>query len=702
MARYAIEMSIDRLDAPLVLSRRRRWFKRPDELDTVVHAINNLRVRLKQDIEVRKRAEAALRAEKTFSETVLETLPGIVFMYDAGGRLVRWNNNHYLMFGLDNDTIAGRHYLEWFAPAEKPRVESAMKRLMEEGAEVTLEAATLMPDGRQIPILNVARRVILDGEPYALGLAFDLSEIKALENTIRESETRYRIVAEHTYDWEYWTDPGGRFVYCSPSCLRISGWTSAQFMADPDLLSRIIHPDDRGRFDAHTREDLERRNPGRLEFCIVRADGETRWVEHTCQPVFENERHLGTRASNRDITDRKRMEADQEKLEARLRQSQKMEAIGTLAGGIAHDFNNILGGILGYAELAHERLPKGHERLDKYITRIIKGGRRARDLVRQILTLSRKTEQQFGPVCLESLTKEALKLLRSTLPASIAIHHRIEPDLDPIRADATQIHQVIMNLCTNAAHAMEPAGGILEIGISRVQISPEDLMDPLETAGGPFQMLTVHDSGGGMQPEILDKIFDPYFTTKKPGEGTGLGLAVVLGIIKSHRGFIRVESTPGAGSIFSVYFPDENPLPDIQEESGGEMPADGKERILLVDDEEVLTDLHTEVLADLGYQVTTATDGEAAIRLLKANPAGFDLLITDMTMPRMSGLDLIGHVRAISPNLRTVLCTGFSKLVSKEAIKAHGIQKLLIKPVSGRLMAETVREILDGRSEGGE
>ncbi len=381
-------------------------------------------------------------------------------------------------------------------------------------------------------------------------------------------------------------------------------------------------------------------------------------------------------------------------LERQLRQAQKMEAVGTLAAGIAHDFNNILTIISGFAELAYHSQQQGSQ-AQSDIQQVLRASGRATELVKQILTFSRQGDHEKIPVHVTPIVKETVKFLRSSLPSTIDIHQEMAPALGRILADPTRVQQVLMNLCTNAGHAMREKGGQLTIRLDTVQLGNADLQLDPEMSAGPHLRLTVSDTGRGISAEILDRIFDPYFTTKKIGEGTGLGLAVVHGIVKSHGGTIRVHSQVGLGSSFEVFFPfaERVDLPHEPEQS--DLPT-GHERILLVDDEKVVAQLGERILSSLGYHITAKTDSLEASKIFRSNPDQFDLVITDMTMPKMTGRDLAIQIMRIRPNIPVLLCTGYSDQINEEKARALGIREIVTKPFSRARMARIVRDVLDG------
>jgi PAS domain S-box-containing protein len=395
-----------------------------------------------------------------------------------------------------------------------------------------------------------------------------------------------------------------------------------------------------------------------------------------------------------DVTDLEQAEKEKRKLEARLQRGQKMETIGTLAGGIAHDFNNILATIMGFTEISLCNVEKDTQ-LYTNLQQVLQAVGRAKDLIKQILTFSRQTAQERKPVLVKLIVNEALRLLRASLPSTIQIHGDVQSDA-LVLADPTQIHQILMNLCTNAGHAMREEGGVLEVKLVNVKLDADCTACHLDMKPGASLNLTVSDTGCGMPPEVLDRIFDPFFTTKETGEGTGMGLSVVHGIVRAMSGAITVYSEPGQGSTFKVYFPviEKRLEPQV---SDVEAVPTGSERILFIDDEPALADIGKQTLETLGYDVTTRTSSIEALELFKTRPDRFDLVITDMTMPNMTGDNLAGELIRIRPEIRVILCTGYSAKVNEQQAMALGIRAFVWKPVVRREIATAIRKVLDGK-----
>lgn len=382
------------------------------------------------------------------------------------------------------------------------------------------------------------------------------------------------------------------------------------------------------------------------------------------------------------------------KMETQLRQTQKMEAIGVLAGGIAHDFNNILFPIVGHVELLLEDVPEDGP-FRKSLNEIYTSALRARDLVRQILAFSRQRNAELTLIKMQPIIKEALKLIRSTIPAIITIHQDLKSDCGTIKADPIQIHQIVMNLATNAFHAMEKNGGDLKVNLKEIELNKDNPINQA-IAPGPYACLTVADTGMGMDKAVINKIFDPFFTTKEKGKGTGMGLSVVHGIVKNLGGAIQVDSDPGKGTVFNVYFPISGSDSGNQEMMINEPLKGGTEHILLVDDEKAIIKMEKKVLERLGYRVTAHAGSLEALEAFRDHPEKFDLVVTDMAMPSMSGDKLAVEMIRLRPGIPILLCTGYSENLTEAKIQAEGIRGLLMKPIIIKDLAKKLRDILDG------
>ena len=483
------------------------------------------------------------------------------------------------------------------------------------------------------------------------------------------------------------TDERGIIRYVNPAFEQMSGYPREEALGVP-----VTTLESGQHNDAYLKEMWNTISRGEVwagQFVNRKKDGALYEVEATVSPIGDQAGNTTHYVSvQRDVTHERKMEKE-------LRQAQKMEAMGTLAGGIAHDFNNILAAIMGYTEIALLEIPEEGEAMRRDLNEVLKAGHRAKDLVAQILAFSRKTEQEQIPLSLHVIVKEALKLLRASLPSTIEIRQNIPSDLGTVMADATQMHQVLMNLCTNAKHAMGEKGGVLTVELAPVDMGEEQMVRFPDLRPGPYLRLSVQDTGYGIDLATMERIFDPYFTTKEKGEGTGLGLSMVHGIVTNHGGVIDVRSQPGKGSTFQVYLPriELKQEPVETENRIEDLPA-GHERILFVDDEVSLANMGKIMLEHLGYRVVISTNGLEALALFKEDPEGFDLVITDMTMPKMTGDKLAKELMAIRRDIPVILCTGFSETVSESTAGLMGITAFAMKPLSMKKLAETVRNVL--------
>ena len=517
---------------------------------------------------------------------------------------------------------------------------------------------------------------------------------------IRESEERYRLLADNISDVIWTLDLArSRFTYFSPSVERMLGYTPEE-MLQRDLADMLtgdsyeqaqkVIAEELDREKSETADPFRSRTQEVEQYC---KDGTTLWTEVTASFLRDRAGQvIAILGASRDISERKQAENEKKNLEARLQQAHKMEAIGTLAGGIAHDFNNILAAVLGYTEISLDEAPAG-SLLHSNIQEVLYAGNRAKDLVKQILAFSRQAEQELAPVQVKHVAKEAIRLLRASLPSTIDIRQDIRSDSATL-ADPTQIHQVVMNLCTNADHAMRDTGGVLDISLADHPIDSALEARKLDLIPGDYLRLRVSDTGHGMPEAVRTRIFEPFYTTKGRDKGTGMGLSVVHGIIKSCGGAISVQSEPGKGSSFEVFLPKIDMQVTADVDDIVQLPT-GNERILLVDDEKVLVDLGRQMLESLGYSVVCRTSSIEALELFKAQPDNFDLVITDMTMPNMTGEKLAAAIMAIRPDFPVVLCTGFSEQITEEKAKKMGIRKFILKPVVMSKLARTVRGVLD-------
>jgi PAS domain S-box-containing protein len=554
---------------------------------------------------------------------------------------------------------------------------------------LALRAESLVGDRAEA----LATRMTAELRGMQRSLEQDVAERRRVEAALRESEERYRAMLENTPLGIY-VDVAGRFAYANRELLRILGAASPDEVLGSAILPRIA-PEFRAAVQERALAAGAHQEPTDLrELQLLRLDGAVIDVEASALPTtFDGE--PATQVQVRDVSERRHAERARVSLEAQLRQAQKMEAIGTLAGGIAHDFNNILGAIVGYTELARADTAD-RPGVQESLVQVEKAGARARDLVRQILAFSRREEQTRRLIPLEDVVREVLQLLRASFPAQVSIVSELSADAPVVLADPSQVHQVLMNLATNALHAMMPDGGTLTLRQTVVDVSEADALATAGLEPRRYVRLTVVDSGCGIEPGLADRVFEPFFTTKDPGRGTGLGLAVVQGIMKSHDGVVMLQSEVGKGSTFALYFP-------AHEDEGAALPIDVSklargdgQHVLLVDDEESLARLVCRALERLGYRVTAETDPRRALSVFQSGPERFDLLLTDLTMPGMNGLELAREVHRIRPALPVVLATGYGGDVDAEQARALDIQELLFKPATVAALGYTVRRALTG------
>jgi signal transduction histidine kinase/ActR/RegA family two-component response regulator len=454
------------------------------------------------------------------------------------------------------------------------------------------------------------------------------------------------------------------------------------------------HPDDWDMFDQAVQDAIQLGKTYNIVIRVIFPDHSIHYVNTQGYPRYDEDGKITELyGTSQDITERMQKEEERKQLQEKLQQSQKMEAVGTLAGGIAHDFNNILAVILGNAELAADDIPPGNP-AGKSLKAIHQASIRAKDMVQQLLAFSRKSDEETKLLNMTPIIKESLKMLRSAVPTSIEFKQHISGDACNILGDAAQINQIMMNLVTNASHAMSEEGGLLDVTIEKMILQEETPCFDFILSPGPHIRLKVRDTGKGIPPKILARIFDPYYTTKEVGKGTGMGLSVVHGIVKSHGGGILVESTLGEGTVFEIYFPALEEMSEKEKEPEGEIKG-GSERILFVDDEESMVNLNRERLERLGYQVKSTTRPLQALEWFSADPDGFDVIITDMTMPRMTGDRLTKEILTIRPQMPVIICTGYSERMSEKRAETLGVRKYIEKPIALRNLASALREVLD-------
>jgi PAS domain S-box-containing protein len=610
-------------------------------------------------------------------------------MIDSDGRIVLVNREVERLFGYPREELLGRsiealvperfrgHHLHFRrAYLSEPKI-----RRMGAGRELF----GLTKDGREVPIEIGLTPVATEEGMFVLSSIVDLTARK-------RADERFRVAVEASPNGVVMIDEQGTIVLVNREVERMFGYPREELLGKSietlvPSRAREHHP----RFRAEFFRDPQTRGMGMgRDLFGLTKDGQEIPVEIGLNPI-ETEEGLFVLGSIVDISARKQAEADRRGLEEELRQAQKMEAIGTLAGGIAHDFNNLLGAIVSYAELIGEALTgdQAHEDLRE----LLGAADRGRQLVEHILSFSRRQEVERRPLALDQVVGAATKLLRATLPASVAIRFHVHPSLPRVLADATSVHQIVLNLGTNAAHAM-PNGGTLSISLEPMYVRDSMARGRSDLHEGPYALMMVTDTGSGMDRLTRSRVFEPFFTTKPQGVGTGLGLSVVHGIMRAHTGAVELESEPGAGTTVRCFFP--GIVSDREEEVPGAAaarPGHG-ERILLVEDEPALASAGARRLARLGYQVTAESDSRRALEMIRAEPGAYDLLITDFSMPYLDGVALAREVRRCAPDLPMMMVSGYVEGRSEEEISAAGIRLVLAKPATIDQLATAVRQLL--------
>ncbi len=637
-----------------------------------------------RDITEDKKAKEAVLESEARLRAIVESAADAIITADSTGGIVSWNRGAETIYGYTAEEIIGKN-VSLLVPQQVRQRESRQLDgfFHHEVLQESSENHSVRKDGSEFPVEVTRALWSAGGSRFATAIVRDITERKKTErdrlllsSALEQAEENIMIM-----------DPQGTIMYVNPAVIR-----QMKRPAEEILGAKAFQPIDSlydSQFFADIYEQLLKGGTwkGVLHFKI--GDGKTAFIEQALSPVLDAEgRVINILSISRDVT-------HEQNLEEQLRQSQKMEAIGTLAGGIAHDFNNILAAILGYTELAMLVLPKEGIPAER-LRHVISSCDRARSLVKQILTFSRRSPRDTSPVKISSIIKEAVKLLRASLPSTIQIQLDIRAADAVVMADSTQLHQLIVNLCTNAAQAMEDSGGILTIGLHDYLHDTNDMAGCYDLAPGSYVRLTVGDTGPGIAPEIKERIFEPFFTTKAVDKGTGMGLAVAHGIVKSYGGCIYADNEPGAGATFHVLLPriDER-LPGYRQEQLPLMPQ-GTETILYVDDEEAVVQIGQGMLEALGYTVVSTGSSPKALEMFSADPGRFACVITDMTMPHIRGDELARRLIELRPGLPIILCTGFSEKISEEQALQMGIQAFLLKPFTMQDLGLTVRKVLDG------
>lgn len=638
------------------------------------------------DLTETRRTEEELRQSEERQRSMLQTAMDGFWLTDPKGRLLEVNETYSQMSGYNKEELLSMSISDLEANEMPEDVAAHAQRIIKMGQD-RFESWHRRKDGTLFEVEVSAQYRLDDGGRFVCFIR-DITGLKEAERSLRKSDERLKLALDSVTDavWDWQVDTGE--VYFSSRWYTMLGYKPYELPQDFETWLQLLHPDDLQKSEKTVFHHLELAEPFEIEFRMRTKDGQWRWILARGKTVEKDKKGKAVRmlGTHMDITERKKMEEQ-------IQQAQKMESVGNLAGGIAHDFNNILFPIVGMSELLLEDLlPGSSEHLS--VQEILKAGKRGSELVKQILALSRQSEHKMIPVRMQQILKEVLKLIHSTIPADIEITQNIQKDCGFVMADATQLHQIAMNLITNAYHAVETSGGNISIKLLESECDGKNLpsayLDP-----GRYVVLSISDTGCGIDPAIMDKIFEPYFTTKGQGKGTGLGLSVVYGLVKEHGGEIKVDSEIGKGTTFDVY------LPRIADQTKQE-PAEtleinptGTERILLVDDEEPIVRVVKQMLERLGYHIVERSSSPDALKAFTENPSAFDLVISDMTMPNLTGDRLARKLIAVRPDIPIIICTGFSERIDKEKASALGIKGFIMKPVVRSEMAKMVRKILD-------
>ena len=632
----------------------------------------------------------AIKKEKDQSQMYLDATTDGIWTWNFKTNTLFFSPKYYSMLGYAPDAFTAdyEHWVDLIHPDDREKaLSTAAEYLRKKPDHYENEFRLRTADGDYRWIQARAKVVERDagGEAVLLvGNHEDINERKKGELALRESEEKFRNFSEQSFVGFYIVQDGF-FKYVNPKFADIFGYTASECMNGMHF-RQLVHTEDL----AMVQEQIRRRATGEINtvqyaFRGVKKTGQIIHVSiYGSSLIYQGKpAAIGTML---DIT--KELE-----MEKRIAQSQRMEAIGNLAGGIAHDFNNILFPIVGLSEMLLEDLPKNSPEYENTME-IFKAGKRGGDLVKQILAFSRQSEQKKIPTRIQQILKEVMKLSRSTIPVNISLTQNIQSDCGMVLADPTQIHQIAMNLITNAYHAVEPKSGSIDISLKEVEVGHGELAES-HLLPGRYAVLSVSDTGLGIDPAIKEKIFEPYFTTKEQGKGTGLGLAVVYGIVKEHHGDIKVYSELGKGTTFRVYLPIMEQAEKTVSIDGKEKFPTGHERILLVDDEEAIAKLEKQMLERLGYKVTMHVNSLEALVAFKFKPDLFDLVISDLTMPNMTGDQAAREMIAIRPDIPIIICTGFSGRLNQEKAASIGVKGFLMKPIVKSDMAKMVRKVLD-------
>ncbi len=647
------------------------------------------------DVTARKKAEEMLLHEKAFLRSLIDSADDVIYFKDNNGLYLGCNKAAEKFTGIAESEQIGKSDFDFFEREMAEHISRQDQKVLEGGKAVRNEEQVVILDSEPRIVETVKAPIFgTEGQPVGLvGISRDITKRKELEQGLLDSEQRFKKMFRNNSAVMLLIDPeSGSIIDANLAAESFYGYSHEELISSNISQINTLTAE-------FISEEMEKASKQKRNYFIFPhriSNGEIRTVEVHSTPIQVGNKLLLFSIIH-DVSAREKAEKERLELESQLRQKYKMEAVGVMAGGMAHNFNNNLAIILGNLELSKRKIPP-HSEVLKYLDYAKIAVGRSRDLVKQILTYSRNEVQSQAPLQLSHLLQETISLLRSTIPSSVKLRQEVCPDCDNvyIKADASQIQECLINLCNNAVHAMNEQGDLL-LRLERIDLEMADIPARNDCSPGTYLCLSVQDNGCGIPAEIQEKIFDPFFTTKELYEGTGMGLSTVQGIVEQHQGMITLKSNVGQQTIFNLYFPVVDQLEKDKSVIAAAELHRGSERILYIDDDEMIADLNDQMLTEMGYQVTIQTDSIKALNLFSENVNNFDLIITDQTMPELTGKELIEEIKKLRPEMLTILITGFSSKINEEEARQMGVSAFLMKPVDYQKLSQVIRDVLAGR-----